>query len=134
MRELEVLFSKRRAESEFTRLAQKIYYRFKDDQRASSIMLDLARKKHELIGYTKVPLAPYTTNLIEAYNSHLQGRLKSLKSFGNYHHARNWLNGYILKRRLTLFTDCRGKFKKLNGTSSLEQTLKDNLEPPNFFY
>ena len=81
-----------------------------------SILLDIARRKDELIGYTKVPLTPYTTNLIEAYNSHLQGRLKSLKSFGNFHHAKRWLNGYILKRRLTKFTE------------------KANLKLPNFFH
>lgn len=134
VRDLEELFKQKRSEPEFTRLAQKIYYRWKDDYLTKSIMLDLARRKDELIGYTKVPLTPYTTNLIEAYNSHLQGRLKSLKSFGNFHHAKNWLNGYILKRRLTKFTDCRGRFKRLNGTSSLEQTLKANLKLPNFFY
>lgn len=134
IRQLEVLFSKKRAEAEFTRLAQKIYYQWKDDPLTQSIMLDLAKRKSELIGYTQIPQAPYTTNLIEAYNSHLQARLKSLKSFGNYHHASNWLNAYILKRRLTNFTDCQGKFKKLNGASSLKQTLGDNFKLPNFFH
>ena len=116
IKELEALFSKKRAEPEFTRLAQKIYYIWNDDYSTKSILLDIARRKDELIGYTKVPLTPYTTNLIEAYNSHLQGRLKSLKSFGNFHHAKRWLNGYILKRRLTKFTE------------------KANLKLPNFFH
>lgn len=134
VKELEELFKKKRSEPEFTRLAQKIYYQWKDDRLTQSIMLDLAKRKDELIGYTKVPLAPYTTNLIEAYNSHLQGRLKALKSFSSFYYAQRWLNGYILKRRLTKFTDCRKKFKNLNGTSSLEQTLKANVSLPKFFH
>ncbi len=67
---------------------------------------------------------PQTTNLIESYNSHLEGRLKTIKGFESFTHADNWLNAYFLRRRLKPFTDCSGKFATLNGTCSMEQTMK----------
>ena len=67
---------------------------------------------------------PRTTNLIESYNSHLEGRLKTIKGFESFTHADTWLNAYFLKRRLQPFTDCTKQFKALNGTCSLEHTLR----------
>jgi len=133
IKQLELLFSKKRSVPEFNSLASKLYRKWQDDKLVASVMLDLAKRKAELTAYTKVPKTPYTTNLIEAYNSHLQGRLKTIKSFSNFKQASLWLNGYILKRRTTKFTDCKGKFKKLNGRAPLELTLQDNQKQPNFF-
>lgn len=133
VKELEFLFIKRRSMSEFESLAGKLYYKWKHDVLVESIMLDMAKRKEELLAYSKIPLTPYTTNLIEAYNSHLQGRLKNIKSFASFSYAKTWLNAYILKRRLTKFTGCKGKFRKLNGSCSLKETLQDTSKLPNFF-
>ena len=88
MKELEFLFAQKRSKGEFETLAGKLYHQWKHDPVPASIMLDLAKKKAELLAYTQVPQTPYTTNLIEAYNSHLQGRLKTIKSFNDFSSAK----------------------------------------------
>jgi transposase-like protein len=133
IKELEFLFIKKRSKPEFDSLAGKIYQRWKNNELAVSIIIDMAKRRSELLAYTSTPQTPYTTNLIEAYNSHLQARLRNIKSFANFSYAKKWLNAYILKRRLTRFTDCRGKFRKLNGSCSLKITLQDNQKLPSFF-
>ncbi len=65
---------------------------------------------------------PQTTNLIESFNSHIQGRLETIKGFESFEHANAWLNGYFLKRRSTPFTDCTGKFKHLNEKTSIQES------------
>ena len=91
------------------------------------VMLDIARRSPDLLGYLKLKNTPRTTNLIESFNSHLQGRLKTIKGFESFKNAQTWLNIYFLRRRLKKFTDCEKQFKKLNGTASLELTLT-NIE------
>jgi hypothetical protein len=71
--------------------------------------------------------------MIEGLNSHLEARLFSLRSFQSLQHAKLWMNGYVLKRRFTKFTDCRGKFKFLNGKTGLQMTKKLNLDLPTLF-
>lgn len=86
-----------------------------------SVLIDIQKRLSFLTGYMKQKRIPRTTDLIESYNSHLQGRLKTIKGFESFHHADLWLNGYFLRRRTKVFTDCEGRFKKLNGTTSLSQ-------------
>lgn len=131
--DLEKLFERKLTVLEFDRLAGKLYQKWKDDPITQDIILNIEKRKEDLLAYTHVHGAPYTTNLIEGYNSHLEGRLKSIKCFEDQSHAKSWLNAYILKRRLTPFTDCQGRFKKLNGKCSLELTLRDNDNLPNLF-
>lgn len=95
-----------------------------------SIVMDIHRRRTELFAYTKVPHCPTNTNLIELYNSHLNGRLKTIKGFKSFHAAERWLNAYLVRRRTKPFTDCEVKFKKLNGKTSLEMTLKKQAEWP----
>lgn len=76
---------------------------------------------------------PRTTNLIESMNKQLNGRLKTIQGFESFRTAERWLSAWILRRRLTPFTCCRGRFKKLNGTSSLQHTKKGRVKLPNFF-
>ena len=76
---------------------------------------------------------PRTTNLIESMNKQLNGRLKTIQGFESFLTAERWLSAWILRKRLTPFTDCRGKFKKLNGTFSLQHTKKGGVKLPNFF-
>lgn len=74
---------------------------------------------------------PRTTNLQEGYHSHWESRLSSIRGFESEETARNYLNALVLKRRFSILTSCRKRFKHLNGKSPLEHsggltaTLKD---------
>jgi len=124
MREVEFLFSKRRSDAEFASLAGKIHFRYKNDPRCLSVLADIQRRLPQLTAYMYQKHIPRTTNLIESYNSHLEGRLKTIKGFESFSHADAWLNAYFLRRRVKPFTDCTKQFRSLNGTCSLEQTMK----------
>lgn len=64
---------------------------------------------------------PRTTNLIEGWNSTtMELRISSIRGFKKEKHARNYINAMILKYRFHKFTDCKGKFKNLNGKAPLE--------------
>jgi hypothetical protein len=128
MREVETLFSRKLSIDDFKGRASKIYEKSKESKLRTQIMLDIARRSNELLAYTKVKHLPRTNNLIESFNSHLEGRLKTIKGFQGFKHANCWLNHYFIQRRLRPFTDCAGKFRKLNGRSSLQNTLKDGCK------
>ena len=95
-----------------------------------AIVTNIEERRDELFAYKKIPGCPPNTNLIELYNSHLNGRLKTIKGFKSFHAAERWLNAYTLRRRTKNLTDCGPKFKHLNGTSSLEQVLKNQARWP----
>lgn len=126
MKEVEFLFQKKRSLPEFTHLAGRIYFKYSHDQICAGVMAEIQRRLPQLLAYTKLPGLPATNNLIESYNSHLEGRLKTIKGFESFEHADSWLNAYFIRRRLKKFTDCGGKFYFLNGKRSLELTLKTN--------
>ena len=64
---------------------------------------------------------PRTTNLIEGWNSTtIEMRISSIRGFKKEEYARNYINAIILKYRFHKFTDCKKKFKELNGKSPLE--------------
>lgn len=94
------------------------------------IVLEIARRHHELFAYATVPNCPKDTNLIELFNSHFNARLLSVKGFKTLAHAKLWLNGLIVRRRTKHFTDCSPKFKYLNGKCSLQMSLKPQTEFP----
>lgn len=94
------------------------------------ILKEIDRRKEDLFSYLKVPDCPNTTNLLESYNSHLQGRLETIKGFQSFESARIWFNGYLIRRRTLNFTDCEGKFKYLNKHCSLEFTIKKQASWP----
>lgn len=133
MKEIEILFSKKRGVKEFQHMAGKIYYHYGHNELYISILTDIARRSHQLNGYVQVPRTPRTNNLIECYNSHLEGRLKTIKGFKSFKQADLWLNGYFIKRRMQKFTDCSGKFKRLNGKTPLSQSQKPHIDTPTFF-
>jgi transposase-like protein len=124
------IFRFRRTLSDVEQLARKLYQVWATDERAHLALLELARKLPYLTGYVNYPNIPLTTNLIEGLNSHLEARLTGIRKFQSFRTADLWLNAYFLRRRLTPFTDCSKKFRRLNGTTSLEQVLNDkaNLE------
>lgn len=125
MREIEHLFEKRRSREEFAILAGKLVSRYGGDIRCTSVLADIQRRLPFLTGYMHQKRIPRTTNLIESFNSHLEGRLKTIKGFESFKHTDAWINAYFLKRRLTPFTDCTKHFRFLNGTASLQKTMKD---------
>jgi len=88
-------------------------------------VLSIWGRRRELFAYLSFPECPNNTNLIELYNSHLNGRLKTVKGFKSFHSANRWLNAYVVRRRTKELTDCEGRFKHLNGKCSLEIAGKD---------
>ena len=127
MFEIEKLFLRRRADNEFFSIARKILLKHGTDPKCQSVLLDIEKRKRVLLAYTLEKHVPRTTNLIECFNSHLEGRLKGLKGFESIHHARLWFNAYFIRRRLKPFADCQGQFKKLNGLCSLQIAIKDEI-------
>lgn len=110
-----------------------LYRDYRQDSLAVSLLTNIEKSKPELTGYRGVPSSPLTTNIIEGFNSHLEARLTILRSFQSTEHARLWINGYVLKRRFTKFTDCKGKFKNLNGKTGVEMTKKPDIDLPILF-
>lgn len=88
------------------------------------IIWEVKRRRDVLFNYLKVKDCPNNTNLIELFNSHLNGRLKTIKGFQSFESAERWLNAWIIRRRTKTFTDCGKKFKYLNRHCSLEFTIK----------
>jgi len=127
MREIEILFKIKRTEDDFNRVAKNIFNRYKIDNLCVTFLLDIDRRKRNFMAHLWVKHTPRTNNLIESFNSHLQGRLKTIKGFESFSHAELWLNAYFLRRRTKKFTDCEGKFKYLNGKSSIEITSGNKL-------
>lgn len=133
MNQIEELFSFKRSPDDFNRKAKNIFSLYQSDQLCLSILLDLHKSQELLLGWRNSEHVPITTNLIESFNSHLQGRLKTIKGFESFKHADLWLNAYFLKRRLRKFTGCHGKFRSLNGHNSLEKSKKHDVDLPTFF-
>lgn len=92
-----------------------------------SILQTIEMRRNELFAYATIPHCPDNSNLIELYNSHLNGRLKTIKGFKHFASAERWLNAYTIRRRTKLLTDCKRKFKVLNGHCSLAFTLKKGI-------
>ena len=110
-----------------------LYQDYRHDVVAVSVLTNIQKYRSELTGYRGVPHSPVTTNMIEGLNSHLEARLQSLRSFQTVTYAKLWINGYVLKRRSTKYTDCRGKFRSLNGKTGVELTKKPGLDLPILF-
>lgn len=90
----------------------------------NNILADIELRHNDLFAYLHFDNCPNNTNLIELYNSHLNGRLKTIKGFQNLKSARRWLNAWLIRRRAKRLTDCEQKFKHLNKHCSLEFTIK----------
>lgn len=133
MRQIEELFLFKRSPDDFNRKAKHILGLYKQDPLCSSILVDIYRNQHLLLGWRNGHNIPTTTNLIECFNSHLQGRLKTIKGFESFSHADHWLNGYFIRRREKKFTGCEGKFRGLNGYNSLQKSKKSEVDIPSFF-
>lgn len=133
MREIEELFLFKRSPDDFNRKAKNILKENEGNSLCISIIADIYRNQNLLLGWRGEKHVPTTTNLIECFNSHLQGRLKTIKGFESFKHADLWLNAYFLRRRMKRFTSCEGKFRGLNGYSSLQKSKKADVDIPPFF-
>lgn len=102
----------------------------RNNQVLLSIMADIIRREDELFAFKKINHCPATNNIIEAYNSHLNGRLKTIKGFDSFRSAERWLNAWLIRRRTKNFTDCNVPFKHLNGICSLSKTIKKDQNWP----
>lgn len=96
----------------------------------NNLLVDIENRRNELFAYRHFENCPNNTNLIELYNSHLNGRLKTIKGFQGLTSARRWLNAWTIRRRTKTLTDCEGKFKYLNKHCSLEFTIKKQAQWP----
>ena len=96
----------------------------------NNILADIDNRRNDLFAYLHFENCPNNTNLIELYNSHLNGRLKTIKGFQNLTSAKRWLNAWLIRRRTKTLTDCEEKFKHLNRHCSLEFTIKKQAEWP----
>lgn len=101
-----------------------------NDPLLHSVILDIAKRYTELFCYESIPDCPNTNNIIECFNSHLQGRLDTIKGFQSFHSAERFLNAYLIRRRTKPFTDCEGRFKKYNGLMPLQNSLRRWSEFP----
>ena len=99
-------------------------------QKLENILRAINNRREELFAYLAIPDCPNTTNLIELYNSHLAGRLKTIKGFEGFEGAKRWLNAYLIRRRAKPLTDCKVKFKHLNKHASLELSIKKQARWP----
>ena len=133
MNRIEDIFSHKRTSLDLNKKLFVLYRDYQHDPLCLSTITNIERYMPELLAYRNIKGSPVTTNLIEGLNSHLEARLTSLRSFQSIQHARLWMNGYILKRRFTRWTDCTGKFKKLNGKRGVDLTKKYNVVLPSYF-
>lgn len=99
-------------------------------RKLQNIVTTIQVRYDDLFNYLKVKDCPNNTNIIELYNSHLNGRLKTIKGFQSLESAKLWLNAYIIRRRTKQLTDCEGKFKHLNKHASLELSIKKQAQWP----
>ena len=113
VRDVRALFFTKRAPVDFDNRARNLLRKFQTDRTCAEILINIARRKEQLLGYLSHKGTPLTTNLIEGFNSHLQARLSKLNGFETISHANLWLNAYFLRRRTKPFTDCKGKFRRL---------------------
>lgn len=102
--------------------------KYAHDFLVNHIVEDILDKYHLLFQFEKISDCPNSNNIIEAFNSHLQGRLKTIKGFESFKGAERWLNAWMIRRRTKPFTDCEGRFKILNGKCSLEETIYEKLK------
>lgn len=133
MRRIEEVLSEKLNDVAMDKKLFALYRDYKTDPVCVQTLTTIHRYRPELVAYRGIPDAPITSNIIEGLNSHLESRLFSLRSFQSLNHAQLWFNGYILKRRFTKFTDCRGKFRHLNGKRGVEMTKKLEIDLPILF-
>lgn len=133
MERIEAVLKNKMSDADMNKRLFALYKDYKNDTLCVQILANIEKYRNELTGYRGIPNSPVTTNMIEGLNSHLEARLFSLRSFQSISYAKLWFNGYILKRRYTKFTDCKGKFKAINGKRGVDLTKKEGIDLPILF-
>jgi hypothetical protein len=133
MHQIETVFKTKRTEGDMDKKLFSLFQDYGHDPVALSILTLIAKYRPELTAYRGWGSSPVTSNMMEGLNSHLEARLVSLRSFQSINHAKLWLNGYVLKRRFTKYTDCKGKFKRINGKRGIDLTKKPGIDLPILF-
>lgn len=133
MRRIELVLTQKLNDEAMNKQLFALYRDYRTDLVAVSVLTNIERYRQELTNYRGIPHSPVTTNMIEGLNSHLEARLQAIRSFQSVPYARLWLNGYVLKRRYTKFTDCRDKFRQLNGKRGVDLSKKNEAELPALF-
>lgn len=123
VRDIEGLF-KAKSKRNWTYRAKRMIYRYPEEIH-QSILVDLSARYPLLTTYYDFP-CPATTNLVEAFNSHLEDRIKGIRGFESMSSFEIWINAYIMNRRLTKFKSCTKKYTYLNGKVSLYFTAGHN--------
>lgn len=133
MKRIEEIFEGKRTDADRNKRLFALYRDYKTEPVCVSVLTNIEHYKEELLAYRGIHQAPTTSNIIEGMNSHIESRLHSLRSFQTPTHAKLWFNGFILKRRFTKYTDCKGKFKYINGKTGVELTKKEKVVLPLLF-
>lgn len=133
MQRVEAVLTDKMTDADMNKRLFALYRDYRQDPLCVQVLTNIERYRPELTGYRGIANSPVTTNIIEGINSHLEARLFSLRSFQSVRYAKLWFNGYVLKRRFTKYTDCKGKFKQLNGKRGVELTKKLDVDLPSFF-
>lgn len=115
-------------EKEFSVKGRKMLTKYFEEKKYQAILRDIDLNTEVLTTYLRFKKCPNTTNLIECFNKHLAGRLKTIDGFKSYETAELWLNAYVMNRRLKEFSCCKGRFKELNGNKSISLTISDDAE------
>jgi len=132
-KEIDMILSKKRSERDFDFLLHRALVYYIKDPVSTQIIVNMSKRKEELLAFTGIKNAPVTTNMIESFNSQLEDRLKPLHHFNSFEHAKLWLNGFVLKRRMTKFKSCKGRFQCLNGKIGVNNTKKLDVDIPMLF-
>jgi len=133
MKRVEEIFVGKRTDEDRNKKLFALYRDYQHDPVCVQVLTNIQKYESELLAYRGIPQAPTTSNIIEGMNSHIEARLHSLRSFQTVEYAKLWFNGYILKRRFTKYTDCKGKFKYMNGKTGVYMTKKERVILPLFF-
>lgn len=133
MKRIEEILTEKLNDLDMNKKLYTLYKNYQTDVVAVSILTNIQRYRMELTAYRGIAQSPVTSNIMEGLNSHLEARLVSLRSFQSPSYAKLWMNGYVLRRRFTKFTDCKGKFRHLNGKTGASLTQKPGIVLPTLF-
>lgn len=134
MKLIEDMFKEKRSEVDFNSHLFYIFKKYREDENAVRILTALDRKREYLLAFKGITSCPVTTNLMacgrmaKCFNSHLESRLKSIHKFEDFTHAKLWMNGYVLKRRFTPYSSCKGKFKRFNGSKPIDHSRNLSID------
>ena len=120
-----------RTKTTFKNKEKSIYWFLKTysmDPLLEDILLNLFKKRDFVFAFCKLKKKlPHSNNLIEGFNSHLEGRLKTVRGFNSFLSAERFLNAWMVRRRTKTFNSCSKKFSYLNGKTSLELVIKEDF-------